>query len=254
MHTVAVLNQKGGSGKTATSVNIAAAIGRAGRQRVLVIDLDPQGSATGWLGGSMLGDESLEAVKGRTPLAPLIQPTSAKGVHLLAASEFLMLADRQYNPKTNQEQAFRTSLRALQGLFDLVLIDCPPTLNVLALTALIAADSVLIPVEASSMAMRGLSSLMDTIGDVRDVNPGLKVLGILPCRIDARTSITRDVIQTLREHFPRELLKTGIRETVRMKEAPLYKQSILDSAPTSTAAEDYREAAKEITKRLRRIT
>jgi chromosome partitioning protein len=248
---VALMNQKGGSGKTSAAVNLAAAIGER-RKRALVIDLDPQASATLWLGADprpgLLG-----VLEGAGRLEALVVKASAPNVDLVPAGRELEVAGLRLRP-FEAMRALRSALASLPTSWDVVLVDCPPTLGTLSGSALAAADAVLVPVEASALALAGLAALEETLDEAREAgNPRLALVGVLACRVDGRTFHARDVLEALRERFGKRLFKAAIRETVRMRESPMHRQPVTLSAPRSTAAADYRAAAAELLRRLERL-
>lgn len=254
MRTIAVTNQKGGSGKTTTAVNLAAALGGLG-QRVLVVDLDPQGSASDWL-LSIPRDPALRGLldvfTGNVHVSDLVSDTDVPGVSLVPASAWLTSIDRQLAGEVGAEMLLRQSLAKVRG-FDVVLMDCPPTLGFLAVAALVAADAVLVPVEARTMALAGLAGLVQTVERVRErLNPSLRVDAILPCRVDLRTNLSRDVVEQLRQRFGAQVLTATIRESVRLAEAPSFRQPINLYAPESAGAQDYQAAAEELVRRWSR--
>lgn len=246
VRTVAITNQKGGSGKTTTAVNLAAALGERGAS-VLVIDLDPQGSASSWFG---VTDESrglLGVLLGESSLLSLVRETSIPNVSIVPASAWLVGAEKALAGEVGAETILRSELAQLPARWDWVLVDCPPTLGVLALQALVGCRDLLVPVTAEAMAVHGLAALLQTLERVRArLNPKLRLLGILPCRVDARTRIAREVVDGLRERFGGEVFRTVIRESVRLTEAPSHHQPITIYAPASAGAEDYRALAAEL--------
>jgi chromosome partitioning protein len=249
MRVIAIANQKGGTGKTTTTVNVAAAFGELGR-RVLVVDLDPQGNASAWLGVRDGGAGLLEALTAEDggSLDGLVRASCARGVEVIAASAQLARAERHLAEVVGGERVLLELLGGLgPGRWDYVLIDCPPALGQLTINALAAAGELLVPVEASTMAVAGLADLVRTVERARRLlNPGLAICGIFACRVDARTVLARDVVAALRERFPGLALATSIRETVRLREAWGHAQPILVYAPASSGAEDYRCLAREI--------
>ena len=252
MRVIAVTNQKGGTGKTTTTVNLAAALGRLGR-RVLVLDLDPQANTSAWLGVRDGGAGLYEALAAEAPedsgaLAGLIRTGAAPGVDLIPASPQLARAERHLAEALGGERILLGLVRALPAnRWDYLLIDCPPALGQLTVNALAAAGEILVPVEASTMAVAGLAGLLKTVAQARKhLNAGLAVCGIFACRVDARTVLARDVVAALRENFPALALATAIRETVRLREAWGQSAPIDRFAPRSTGAEDYRCLALEI--------
>jgi chromosome partitioning protein len=258
MRILAVTNQKGGTGKTTTTVNLAAALARLGR-RVLVLDLDPQASTSAWLGVRDGGTGLLDALLAEDgedggSLAGLVRPGSAHGVDLIPASAQLARAERHLAAALGGE---RTLLGLVRGLprdrWDYLLIDCPPALGQLTINALAAAGELLVPVEASTMAVAGLAGLLKTVAQARrHLNPDLAFCGIFACRVDSRTVLARDVVAALGERFPEVALATAIRESVRLREAWGQAAPIDRFAPRSSGAEDYRCLALEITRQEER--
>lgn len=239
--TIAIMNEKGGSAKTSTAVNLAAALGERG-QNVLLVDLDGQAAASRWLG--VENDHRLaEAMQAGMGLLPI--PEVAPGVSLAPASG--MLDAVAHNLRPTQGGQLRRVLGEMTG-FDFIVIDCPPSLsNRLIGNALLAASHVLVPVETSILALDGLKILLTTLDDVRDgFGHDIILSGVLACRFDARTRISSMVLEELNRALPGKVFRTKIRENVRMRECPASGQSILDFAPTCHAAIDYRTLAGEV--------
>jgi len=241
------VNQKGGSGKTTTTVNLAAGVGERGR-RVLVVDLDPQASASRWLGVRDGGKGLLDAFVGRGSIAEMISTTSVPGVEVVASSEWLVGVDKALAGEVGAETVLRWQLGALSPAgWDYVFVDCPPALGILTINALAAAREVLIPVEAHVMALSGLAQLLRTIEVVRErLNPGLEIAGILACRVDGRTRHGREVVEEIRGRFADITYNTIIRENVRIAECPSFGQPIMQYDPRSAGAADYRALAGEV--------
>jgi len=255
MRTWAVTNQKGGSAKTTTAVNLSAALGEKGK-RVLVLDLDPQASASSWLGVPDGGKGLLEAFTDKGNLLDLVRETSVPGVEVIPSSTWLLGVERAIAGEPGAETILRRAVEDLpRGRWDFLIVDCPPSLGFLAVSALVACREVLVPVEASTMALGGLASLLKTVHRVRDrLNPGLKVSAILVCRVDARTNLARDVVEHLRGHFGDLVLRSAVRENVRLRECWSFSKPITAYATGSHGAEDYRAVAGELLKRARRST
>lgn len=251
---VAVTNQKGGSGKTTTVVNLAAALGEASK-RVLVIDLDPQASASAWLGVKDGGKGLFELLADNGNVADitdLVRSSSARGVELVPSSNWLLGVEKSLAGEVGAETILRRKLeRIADGRFDFVLIDCPPSLGLLAVSALVAAREILVPVEAHVMALAGLASLVQTVKRVQErLNPDLAISAILPCRVNQRTTLSREVIEKLREHFGPLVMKSVIRENVRLAESPSFGRPITVYDRRSHGASDYRAAASEFVARV----
>jgi chromosome partitioning protein len=247
---LAVVNQKGGSGKTTTTVNLAAVLGERMR-RVLVLDLDPQASATSWLGGDAGGRGLLDVFTGNGNVADLITGTASTGVDLVPASPWLVGVDKALSREVGAETILKDRLRRLPARrWDYVLIDCPPALGILTVNALTAAAALLVPVEAHVMALAGLAQLLQTVDVVRDrLNRDLRIAGIVVCRVDERTRHARDVTAELRKRFKRQVFKTVIRENIRLAECPSYRQPINRYDRHSRGAADFRALSRELLKR-----
>ena len=250
MRTIAVTNQKGGVGKSTTAVSLAAALGER-KQQVLLIDLDAQATASSWLGIHDGGRGLFEVLTNNGNLADLVTQTTVPGVEVVPSSAWLLGAERALIGEPGAETILRRSLERLPAnRWDFVLLDCPPTLGLLAVSALAACREVLVPVEASTPALAGLASLLQTVERVQErLNPSLELSAILVCRVDSRTNLSKDVVASLRKRFGPLVLKSTIRENVRLKEAWSFSKPITQYAPSSNGAEDYRSAAAEILKR-----
>lgn len=243
MRTIAVAHHKGGTAKTTTTVNLAAALAEAGR-KVLVIDMDPQGSATAWLGVRDPERSVVDSIRGDVELAHIVYETTAPGVHIVPASTGLVASTP--GEETDTALGFIRAMEKLPPLWDYVLVDCPPSLGYLGIAPLTVCQEVLVPVEAHVLAMAGLSSLLETIGRARSrLNPGLRIAGILACRVN-RTAHSRMVVERLAHRFPDSFMQTQIRENVRLAEAPSFHLPITAYAPDSAGAADYRALAAEI--------
>ena len=247
MRTIAVVNQKGGTGKTTTTVNLGACLAERGRQTLLV-DLDPQYSTTTWLSSHDVGRGvfDLFADPEGTDLAALVHPTGTPNLSLVGASAWLVGAEKALSTTPGAETILREKIAAAGDPFDYLLIDCPPTLGVLTVNALTAVRELLVPVECHVMGLQGLAQLLQTVDLVRKrLNPGLTIAGILACRLDQRTNHGPEIVAKLRDRFP-ETLRTAVRENVRLAECPSMGEPITTYAPASSGAEDYRALAGEI--------
>jgi chromosome partitioning protein len=247
---VAILNQKGGVGKTTSTINLAAYLARSGRS-VLVVDADPQGNSTSGLG---LDKHSLDATLydvlfNRAEVANSLRPTIAKGVFMIPANAALAAAEVELVNEVGRELKLRNVLAALE--YDYILIDCPPSLGLLSINGLTAASDVLIPVQTEYYAMEGLSLLLDTIQKVKQaLNPGLNLLGIVLTMFDSRTSLAEQVEAEVKKHFGAKVFDTVIPRNVRLAEAPSFGRTIIEHDKWSKGARAYKALAKELEKRL----
>jgi chromosome partitioning protein len=246
MRTIAIANLKGGSGKTTTAVNLAATLAERGRS-VLLLDLDPQCSASQWLGLDTAAGTA-DLLGASASLDETTVPTRCAGLYLVPASTALAGTERSLARELGAEMILRRRLdRGSQRAYDYLLIDCPPAAGVLTLNALTAATEVLVPVEAHVMALHGVAQLMDTLAVIRErLNSPLDVAGILACRVDGRTRHGQEVVQQLRARFGDLVFQTQIRENVRLAEAPSFGEPIIDYDGRSLGAADYRSLASEV--------
>lgn len=248
---IAVANQKGGVGKTTTAINLGAALGEAG-YKVLVVDLDPQGNASTGLGVAADHRDmtSYDLLVGEAALTDLIQDTATPNVALIPATVDLSSADLELFGAQNRSFLLKNGLgQAAMGGFgyDYILVDCPPSLNLLTVNAMVAAHSVLVPLQSEFFALEGLSQLMRTMREVRQTaNPDLRVEGIVMTMYDARNNLSLQVEADARENLGDMVFKTVIPRNVRVSEAPSHAQSVLEYDTASRGAAAYRALAQEI--------
>ncbi len=243
--TIAIANQKGGVGKTTTAVNVSAALVERGCS-VLLIDLDPQMNATSALGlRETVERGTYDALLEDVSVERLVLPTGA-GVALLAASAELAGAEVELVPQMAREFRLRRALEPVLSQYDFIIIDCPPSLGLLTVNALAAADQVLVPVQCEYLALEGLGQLTQTLDLVRrNLNQKLNLGGLLLTMFDARTNLSQQVVDEVRRHFP-QAFATVIPRSVRLSEAPSYGKTILAYDSSSRGAKAYRDLAAEI--------
>lgn len=248
---IAITNQKGGSGKTTTAVNLAATLGEL-KRRVLLVDLDPQASASNWYGIAEEGKGLFEAFTESRNLKDLIQPTCVPRVEMIPSSSWLVGVDKALAGEVGAEMILNRHLAHLSDQWDYILLDCSPTLGIVTINALVAAREILIPVEAHVMALRGLAHLLQTVETIRvRLNSGLAVAGILACRVDARTRHALEVVAQLRERFGKQVFKVVVRESIRLAECPSFGKPVTLYDPQGNGTKDYRALAKEVIKQER---
>jgi chromosome partitioning protein len=242
---IAVLNQKGGVGKTTSTINIAAYLSKMGRS-VLVVDLDPQANATSGLGQSKNAEvTTYDILVNGALISTAIIDLDHSDVSLVPANAELAGAEVELVSGNGRELRLKNALAHVSH--DYVLIDCPPSLGLLSINALTAADSVLIPVQAEYYALEGLTQLLSTVQRVREgLNPSLELLGVVVTMYDSRTSLSDSVYKELQKHFGQKLFKTVIPRNVRLAEAPSHGKTILDHDKWSRGARSYKALAKEI--------
>ena len=249
---VAFANQKGGVGKTTTAVNTAVSLAQRG-YRVLLIDADPQGNATSSLGIDKLavGPSTYDVLVDGMPLIDAIQATDRPGLDLVASTPMLAGAEIELVEAHGRETRLRGSLGTILPQYDVVLIDCPPSLGLLTVNALTAARSVVVPIQCEFLALEGLGQLMTTVDLVkRGLNPPLDVTGVLMTMFDARTRLSAHVVAEVRRYFPHRMFGTVVPRSVRLAEAPSYGQAIVEYDPNSRGAEAYEAFVNELTTRL----
>ena len=248
---IAVANQKGGVGKTTTAVNLAASLA-ATQRRVLLIDTDPQGNATMGCGVDKrrLRVSMTDVLLGEAEAASALLPVDPGGFTLLPGNQDLVAAEVQLMSKIGRELKLRQALKPIRGLYDLLVIDCPPALNLLTLNALVAADSVLVPMQCEYYALEGLSALMSTIEQIQaSVNPDLELEGILRTMFDPRNNLSNEVSAQLLMHFGEKVFRTVIPRNVRLAEAPSFGKAALYHDRESRGALAYLALAGELIRR-----
>ena len=249
---VALANQKGGVGKTTTAVNTAVALARRGF-RVLLIDIDPQGNATSSLGvdkGSLL-HSAYDVLIDEVPIARAVAVTDRPGLDLVASTPTLAGAEVELVDVPDRERRLARALTPVAGRYQVVVIDCPPSLGLLTINALTAARSVVVPIQCEFLALEGVGQLITTIDLVkRHLNPTLDVTGVLMTMFDARTRLSSHVVEEVRRYFPHRIFREVVPRSVRLAEAPSYGQAIFEYDPASRGAEAYESFVDELIERL----
>lgn len=245
---IAIANQKGGVGKTTTSVNLGASMATLGK-RVLLVDIDPQGNTTSGVGinkadvANCIYDILINEVN---PLETILE-TQIDGLHIIPATIQLAGAEIELVSTISRELKLKKALNAVKHNYDYIIIDCPPSLGILTINSLTASDSVIIPIQCEYYALEGLSQLLNTVRLVqKNLNPYLKIEGVLLTMLDARTNLGIQVIEEVKKYFQEKVYRTIIPRNVRLSEAPSHGQSIITYDSRSKGAEVYLELAKEV--------
>ena len=248
---IAIINQKGGVGKSTTAINLSAALGEMGKQ-VLLIDLDPQGNSSSGLGveKNRVSRGIYDALLNDIPLTDIIIPDVSKGLDVVPATINLAGAEVELVSEMARENRLKDAIGPMRGRYDYVFIDCPPSLGLLTINALVAADKLLIPIQCEFYALEGVTKLLDSMKRVKSrLNPSLDIYGVLLTMSDNRTTLSRQVSDEVRRFFGKIVFETSIPRTVKLSEAPSFGQPITQYDPTGKGAQSYIDLAKEVISR-----
>jgi len=248
---MAIINQKGGVGKSTTAINLSAALGEMGKQ-VLLVDLDPQGNATSGLGieKGQLNACIYDVLLNDVPIEQAIIPDVCKGLDLVPATINLAGAEVELVSEMARENRLKDAVGSLRGKYDYIFIDCPPSLGLLTVNALVGADKLIIPIQTEFYALEGVTKLLESMKRVKSrLNPSLDIFGILLTMYDGRTTLSRQVAAEVRNYFGDQVFETIIPRTVKLSEAPSYGMPITQYDPSGKGAAAYSELAKEVVNR-----
>lgn len=254
--TICIANQKGGVGKTTTSVNLASALAEMGR-KVLIVDMDPQGNASSGLGVKRYENQEsniYQVLIGEKKMSDAARPTGVENLYIASANPDLVGAEIELVDMGRREYRLKDAIASISNRYDYVLIDCPPSLGLLTVNSLSAADTFLVPLQCEYFALEGLSQLLNTAGLIKkNLNPNLRIEGIVLTMFDTRNNLSHQVVSEIQQHFGDKVFSAIIPRNVRLSEAPSHGQSILSYDPKSVGAKKYRELAKELDRKIKKV-